>query len=543
MRHNLLWIVMLLMAVSCLDDKNNYNYKDINTVGDSKITGLRSVYTCFPGEEVRLVPEVKLSKDTLDPDVSYSWYVDDALIEHTEPTYTFKSDVIATHKIVFCVTDNQTGVQFVTSTQVSVESRWLKGWMILSKGAGDASQVSMVLMRRSEVALPENQTKDTIYYDGQDVNIVKDLGTGPRRLRESFMVLDGYAYEGMIPDEILLLQDNKCAELQGDDLHKVIHTEEEFVGSAPENFFPIDAVMTTGLKCVLNKDGYLYTSTGAVITDFHAGRYPSEPAFNGRKFKALYQSNRDNAKFFLALDQNNTLIGIVDDARASYGNQDIQMGGRAGSLAEIRLPKASHDKTLFQNIPEEVLFTTWTDGYYEDPQFVSLLKGQNDYYMHTYTLIAPYTPSREDQYLEVEESNGRTHKISSAMMDNFTDVAALYYYKCLIVANGNKLYSCSLTDKDDPGKEFMTFAGNIVAIDAKDMGRNANNPRYDFGGAHVGVALDNGEFYIYELKYDEDAAKVTEMRELYHYNGFGTIVDVIYKYGEQSMVANPYQPN
>lgn len=144
MRHNFLWIVMLLMAVSCLDDKNNYNYKDINTVGDSKITGLRSVYTCFPGEEVHLVPEVKLSKDTLNPDVSYSWYVNGALTEHTEPTYTFKSDVIATHKIVFCVTDNQTGVQFVAGTQVSVDSRWLKGWMILSKGAGDASQVTMV---------------------------------------------------------------------------------------------------------------------------------------------------------------------------------------------------------------------------------------------------------------------------------------------------------------------------------------------------------------------------------------------------------------
>ena len=129
------------------------------------------------------------------------------------------------------------------------------------------------------------------------------------------------------------------------------------------------------------------------------------------------------------------------------------------------------------------------------------------------------------------------------MMNNFTDAAALYYYKCLIVANGNKLYSCSLTDENDPGKEFMTFAGNIVAIDAKDMGRDPDSPRYDFGGAHVGVALDNGEFYIYELKYDEDAAKVTEMRELYHYAGFGNIVDVIYKYGESSMVTFPYQPN
>ncbi|WP_270517252.1 PKD-like family lipoprotein [Sanguibacteroides sp. AM78-02pH3A] len=541
MRHNFLWIVMLLMAVSCLDDKNNYNYKDINTVGDSKITGLRSVYTCFPGEEVHLVPEVKLSKDTLNPDVSYSWYVNGALTEHTEPTYTFKSDVIATHKIVFCVTDNQTGVQFVAGTQVSVDSRWLKGWMILSKGAGDASQVSMVLMRRSEVALPENQTKDTIYYDGQDINIVKDLGTGPKKLRESFMIYD-YGFDGAM-DEIVVLQDNKCAELHGSDLHKVINTEEEFSGAVPSNFRPLDAIMTTGLKCVLDQNGYVYTSTGAVITDFHAGRYPSEPAFNGRKFKALYQSNRNNAKFFLALDQNNTLVGIVDDATARYGSQDVQMGGKAGALAEIRFPESSYDKTLFQKIPEEVLFTTWTDGEYEDPSFVSLLKGQSDYYMHTYSFEYKSNPSSEEPNLDVTSTNGRTHKISSAMMDNFTDAAALYYYKCLIVANGNKLYSCSLTDENDPGKEFMTFAGNIVAIDAKDMGRDADSPRYDFGGAHVGVALDNGEFYIYELKYDEDAAKVTEMRELYHYAGFGSIVDVIYKYGESTMVTFPYQPN
>ena len=64
----------------------------------------------------------------------------------------------------------------------------------------------------------------------------------------------------------------------------------------------------------------------------------------------------------------------------------------------------------------------------------------------------------------------------------------------------------------------------ITAIASKDI----NSDKY--GGGHLGVALDNGEFRVYEVKYNNENPEATFLRELYRQQGFGNIVDVIFKY-------------
>lgn len=72
MKYILFIFVSVFIAVSCIDDKTNLDYKEINEYQNWKIEGVDASYSLFPGESVTLTPKVRLSIDSLNPDVSYS---------------------------------------------------------------------------------------------------------------------------------------------------------------------------------------------------------------------------------------------------------------------------------------------------------------------------------------------------------------------------------------------------------------------------------------------------------------------------------------
>lgn len=91
MKRILFLILVLFVAGACLDDKTNTDYRDINNFDDKwKITGIEQVYSLFPGESVTLTPEVRLSIDSLNPDVEGHWILGDTEVA-TGPSYTFKA--------------------------------------------------------------------------------------------------------------------------------------------------------------------------------------------------------------------------------------------------------------------------------------------------------------------------------------------------------------------------------------------------------------------------------------------------------------------
>ena len=82
MKRILFLILVLFVAGACLDDKTNTDYRDINNFDDKwKITGIEQVYSLFPGESVTLTPEVRLSIDSLNPDVEGHWILGDTEVQ------------------------------------------------------------------------------------------------------------------------------------------------------------------------------------------------------------------------------------------------------------------------------------------------------------------------------------------------------------------------------------------------------------------------------------------------------------------------------
>ena len=77
-----------------------------------------------------------------------------------------------------------------------------------------------------------------------------------------------------------------------------------------------------------------------------------------------------------------------------------------------------------------------------------------------------------------------------------------------------------------------------MSLDAIDLQVNTYKQKYDYPG-QLGVALDNGEFFIFSIIEHEDAAsdcyQVTVKQEFpnefVQNNRFGNIIDVLYKGG------------
>ena len=70
----ILYILAILSIIGCLDDKTNYDYRDINDFSLSTtrmFTNWQSNYVLYPGEEVTIEPTVRLSIDTLAQNVSW----------------------------------------------------------------------------------------------------------------------------------------------------------------------------------------------------------------------------------------------------------------------------------------------------------------------------------------------------------------------------------------------------------------------------------------------------------------------------------------
>ena len=538
---------MALLLSACIDNNSNFDYKKINTSNGYKVKGLARSYNCFEGDELLLEPEIKMSLDTINPDVSYEWYVGSEL-RGKEKAFVFKADNVGKYILQFVTLDNKTGVRFPYEVSIKVESRLFKGWLLLSKSATNASEISMVWSRKTTYKIKDEDgnyilddngeyiERDTVLYEGESMNICPNLGYGPIKLVENFTFKDKY-YDGLefLSDEVMVVQDDKCVELNGNTFEVMAYAEDEFSGSVPRNFEPCDAVLTWGCKCLLNKDHTCSFSVASVATDLHTGRYSPDPAWNGRYIQAIYPMNKGavlHGNYFLALDETNTLFGIADNGKPKSDEPLIDVQNIIGQPIEIA-DSRRFDMSRFKNIPYEIIYTGWENGDFdENTSWVSIFKEEetSSYYMHTYSLVY----DEAAYYVELAIKNSSFKEVNPDMFDNYSGATIFPHKDYIMIANGNELWLCYYKDKSDKGRCVKTFDSKIASISSKDV--NVSSVK-----GHVGVALENGDFYVFEVDCNKNSeTKEVKLNKLYYKSGFGEVVDVIYKFGTITNLVNEY---
>ena len=531
MKRILFLILVLFVAGACLDDKTNTDYRDINNFDDKwKITGIEQVYSLFPGESVTLTPEVRLSIDSLNPDVEGHWILGDTEVA-TGPSYTFKATEYGDYKLTFLATDKKTGVSFPAETEFRVAPQYKLGWLFLSRTASGNSRLSLLAGRKMSVTYMNGnyqRTRDSLVYTGFYTNLGESLGSGPIKLVEEF----AYQENSNVPltSEIMVLQESGPIELGGYELDFTGNPLNEFTGEAPRQKIK-DAALSWSSKWLQTEDNLLYYSVARVTSDLHSGRYSDDPAFNGAKYKTLVEVMKSGGyyapKFFLAIDETNTMWALIDNGSEKYNSNGLvdplnSIGSRARL---INNSAGTFDMSLFNNFTgryiKHVLVNT-------DDYFLSLIERDGKYLWHKYALDFPYRYTTGD---DVKVESSETGELAAEMFTNFKDAAFVYGYygnwEWLFVASGNKLYGTAM-DWNEPqqnSKEIFSASADIVSVKARYFGNSMANEEGCMY-IHLGVLLTNGTFLVLEVNYEADEENLKQLDP-----EIIDIVDMIHKYG------------
>lgn len=419
MKKSLIYIFILLFTVGCLDDKSNYDYKDLNDFENWNRDGVKNVksrYTLYPGEGIKFEPEVRFSIDTLNPDASYAWYLGEEekmTLLGDQLNYTYTAEQLGDFILLFCATDNKSGVTFSKQIDVEVVAPWKNCWMILSRSAGNESQMSLILSKKQSKIVTidgKEQSRDTVVYVGEAMNVVPGLGMGPRKLVENFIYPDATGIE--VEDEVMVLQESGAVELEGNNLTPVGYAKNEFFDGAPNNLDPVDAVLCYDGKWLLNADNFIYMASLSVAVDLHSGFYLNDPSLNGKKVKALlpyYKDDNYGNFLIVGIDENNTYFGIMDNGSCAYNDNSytIELYNYVGSYLELENPSQGKNPFLFKNVEGEFIFHTWankTRGYDTPPAYFSILRQNGSYYWHHYELNRADYRYRPGHKMVVESS-------------------------------------------------------------------------------------------------------------------------------------------
>ena len=556
MKKIILCIVAVLSMIGCLDDKTNYDYRDINDFSLSvgrMFTNWQETYVLYPGEEVTIEPTVRLSMDTLALNVNYKWLLNGKPVGE-EKAYTYKAEQVGKNELILSVIDKDTDVAFSGRTTINVQSPLESGWLLLTESPSGSSELSMVLGRRY-TRLVDNgyggtKNRDTVIYSDVKFNLVPNLGSKPIK------VVENYAWtteDDEFKSELMILQRSGAVEVSGLNLERVMVTTDDFdAAGAPNGFMAKNAVLTWGTKWLLNEtDNKIYGALATVTSDLHSGSYNSDPAFNGKQFRDILPcykqgSNADSYKIIVAIGMDNTMYGIIDDGKATdhYKNDfSIYYDNHNGGFAELQAASGvSIDMSWFRNFNGDYIYHSHMSAtYYDHPYFSIVAKG-GAYYWHQFTLEIP---SRYvDGPLTIAES--KTGSLNPQMFTDYVDAALLTNNaeaetgSAVLVATGNKIYGATYLNGDNGTELKGDFPARIAAIAVKDSRNEVYN-------SHLGVVLEDGNFYVFEVKPATSTSAMT-LEELFHKNlkelnpNFGKVADFVVKYGGDGSNVSFYRP-
>ena len=509
MKYILFIFVSVFIAVSCIDDKTNLDYKEINEYQNWKIEGVDASYSLFPGESVTLTPKVRLSIDSLNPDVSYSWLLDGKEVS-THASYTFTADVYGEYELIFNAIDNKTGVAFPEAIIMNVTPLYKLGWLFLGRTASGASRLDMLITKRQTIHyLNEygyDRWRDSLLHVQFATGLGEQLGMGPIKLVEEFSYNDYVSTEN---SEVMVLQESGPVELSGNALTYAGRPFDEFMGTLPENLVIQDAALSKTSKWLLAEDGLLYYAVANVLTDLHSGRYNDDPAFNGMKFTSLIQTSKADNDYHIdvvpAIDAEGTMWAFYDDAGKDNSTFIINPQNEVGRKLEIRNNTAGEfDMSLFQKFKGKRIKDCFVSDY---DYLLSLLKLENGTYVWHRYAFGDHKDAAD--FIGLEESQVREFADQS-MFTNFKDAAYFHYnygydpntyddYEWLFIAAGNQLYGCGMEWEgtgQQSSEHFYTAPVEIQSIKIRYIS--------ELDYILLGVVMVDGTFEVLEVRRSEE---------------------------------------
>lgn len=566
MKKNFLYAACLLATmgcmVSCIDDDNNYNYSQVNMIqgGVNNFDNISYTYNVAVGQELTISPTFKYTIDKENPDVSFEWTMDGQKIEGAnQQSHTFCFDKSGSHDVSFYVIDNKTGLKFGASTVIKVMAAYQRGWVILSKADDGRAILSFITpssIKYTTTYKDKELIRDSLVYKSSVKDINQNLVKNPTGMFLNVGNADYNDSFGIEEYDEVVVKGDQWEELNGNTLEHETYTLEEFGGDAPASIKLAEAAYTYSMKAVRSEDGYIYCNVKTDAADFHIGNFTSIPINNSMKFKRLFQYYKYDGPYcntILALSEDNSLMAIADagKARTYTSESSINENSRRLSSNVYNITSEDDKSISLQKIKDDIIDLRpacgssdfgydFTRAY---PFYVALTQDPVSklYSLMSFKVSANYG---NKSYAYVKDYQKRPF----GLISDYKDMAVFPSKHYVVIADGNKLYYCQYGINSDSYTELLgerklikTFDHDIVSLDANDLQVNMYRAKYEYPG-QLGVALSNGEFFIFSIMEHEDSDGNCEAvnmvqafpNEFVKDNKFGKIVDVLYKGGRST---------
>ena len=491
MKKSILFLILMIgwLIEGCYEDKGHYNYTQIS---GPVVTGIEKFYTVYDGGNFDIHLTITWTHGELE-NYTCSWKVDGIEVSNkSELTEEVKSlPVKANMYSEFTITDEDTGVEYITQFRVTVSSVYERGWLLLA----DQGTTSMLSLVRND---------KTVYEDVYRLANDADLAGGAVGLYEHWT-----PWSEEVGQVFVACQNGPeySVELDGSSLKKMVATKEEFVGGMPADFKPMSMNCIANYDCLVS-NGKLYVrhveaSSSAMYQD---GLFPNFPYQGDEPYELSQWTARGNLLF------SNEVLAF-DKLSSSY------MVFRNGSLS-----KFSNDYTEEPFFNPSNMNKTVLDGAAvatESPQddYLVFLKSNTDNTIYVQKFLFYGWRSPKSFY-----SRGEVEFPEPGIINENTKFAFCQNRPYVYIASGNTLYVYNHQD-------------NAVRVLRDDFGRPIRDiavcpTNYE----RLGIVLENAEdpgmsdFMVLDVSVVA-GGKVVDGMEFY--GRFGKVVDLKYKIGYQ----------
>ena len=491
MKKSILFLILMIgwLIEGCYEDKGHYNYTQIS---GPVVTGIEKFYTVYDGGNFDIHPTITWTHGELE-NYTCSWKVDGMEVSNkSELTEEVKSlPVKANMYSEFTITDEDTGVEYITQFRVTVSSVYERGWLLLA----DQGTTSMLSLVRND---------KTVYEDVYRLANDADLAGGAVGLYEHWT-----PWSEEVGQVFVACQNGPeySVELDGSSLKKMVATKEEFVGGMPADFKPMSMNCIANYDCLVS-NGKLYVrhveaSSSAMYQD---GLFPNFPYQGDEPYELSQWTARGNLLF------SNEVLAF-DKLSSSY------MVFRNGSLSKFSNDYTEEPFFNPSNMNKTVLDGAAVDTESPQDDYLVFLKSNTDNTIYVQKFLFYGWRSPKSFY-----SRGEVEFPEPGIINENTKFAFCQNRPYVYIASGNTLYVYNHQD-------------NAVRVLRDDFGRPIRDiavcpTNYE----RLGIVLENAEdpgmsdFMVLDVSVVA-GGKVVDGMEFY--GRFGKVVDLKYKIGYQ----------
>ncbi|MDR0766147.1 MAG: hypothetical protein LBF09_04320 [Odoribacteraceae bacterium] len=499
---------------ACYEDKGHYDLVDYNKIEITTVSALTTT-TAIHGDTLRVTPKITWKypeRDTSSAAFEYRWEVSDELVSQ-ERDLVYVPTRMGTLPCVLFVTERATGVVTRWSTSFTVNSPYNVGWVILSEQGGRSM---LNFIRRDERRDADNVR---IYYWTDFVDLYASMYPDDPLPASASQVI-AYPVDYYADEVIVISGSGEDYVLDGMGLKKTFRLQDDFIGGQyPSGFIPKSFARGGGADFVLGINGQvLWRKNAAPSQMFHTDPIMQIPIYfpGDSEIDYFVRMNIYASSFIFMYDKlHNRLVACYTSFSSGNdihgGKMEILYSSPPGEFADI------NDFGAYKLV--------YCGEHSDGRSFNNILK---DPVSGKY-LLQEFTVSASLFSMTVTQANQREFEASNLVTDNsvfwrMRNSSYLYF------GEGSDLY-------------FYDFNTRVTKLYTRFGDARVTRLMQDIDGTRLGVALDNGEFYLF------DAISATvlgssdpgEAGFLHKVSGLGTIKDLTWKHGGYyNLVFNRY---